>query len=168
MQRRWALGFGVGLLVSSAGGIIVFAESQTSQTSAQTDLTSLSGTVTAVNLDDLHPSITVGDGLGNNTDIMVDRASTRVVLQGAGGQLSDLAVGQHVLINGRYMHYAGQLVAKSITVAQIEKVAEPATLVKATTDSDTKSRSAPRSLRSIPESEKSQTSQDQKAVGSKQ
>ena len=114
MKRAWIMSMGIGLLVWHAGLRVLAAESQSSSSSAS----SVSGTVTAVDVDGLSPSLTISDASGKTTTVTIDRAGTTVSGPNGSGALSDVKEGQQVQVSGRYMTYVGQIVAKSITISQ--------------------------------------------------
>ena len=114
MTREWMMRIGVGLLVWHGGLMALAAESPSGTSSSS----SVSGTVTAVDVDGLSPSVTVSDASGKTTTVTIDRANTTVSGPAGSGALSDLKEGQQVQISGRYMTYVGQIVAKSITISQ--------------------------------------------------
>ena len=160
MSRRWTVGVGLSLLLS-AEMVTVYAEGQTSQANSQTDASSVSSTVTAVDVDDIRPSITVTDGNGKAVNVSVDRSSTKVTLQNAGGQLSDLKVGQHIQVTGTYKAIIDRVVAKTISIVQEPTAAASASTTSSTASTQRNSTSAastaakptPSVLKSIPESE---------------
>ncbi len=157
MAQRWAITLILVLAVLSAP-LPVNAESQGSgQTSPTQNVpTSISGTITTLDVSSLSPSLTVADSSGKIFPVWADSATTVSTSQGQKGYLSDLKIGQQVQIGGRYMAYAGSFTAESITITQqpTAPTPPPSASTAPVSSANTKSSSLPRVLKSIPDAEK--------------
>ena len=134
------------------GGVIssIYAASPASQSSQSKSQSvassSITGTVTAVDIEALSPYVTVVDSNGKTSTVSVD-ASTVVTKQNHDGALSDLRPGQQAQISGRYMTHVGRFIARSIPITQ-EPIQTTSSSVQPTAASSTKTKSTPTVLRS--------------------
>ena len=108
-RRRIALVAAVVWL--ACGRAAAAAESHTSP-----DPTAASGTITAIDLDEL--TMTIADAKNVPTTVLLDGANTLVSGVGHEERLRHLRVGQQVRVSGRYMAYVGRLMAKAVAVTQ--------------------------------------------------
>ncbi len=131
---------------------------------SQSTSSSISGTITSLELDAIAPTVTVTDSSKKLSMVLVDRYSTTVTKQNHSAQLSDLKVGQQVQVTGTYKAIVDRIVAKTIAITQ-EPTAAPASSTAATTVTSAKTgsptaasstavKAAPTVLKSIPKSEK--------------
>ena len=110
MSRRWVLLLAVAVWLAG-GRAAAAAESQTPP-----DPSAASGTITAIDLDEL--TMTIADAKGVPTTVLLDSEGTLVSGVGHEERLRHLKVGQQVRVSGRYMVYVGRLMAKVVSVTQ--------------------------------------------------
>ncbi|MBI3319682.1 MAG: hypothetical protein HYZ89_03745 [Candidatus Omnitrophica bacterium] len=151
-MRRRRIRMIAALLVAGVVPVVGAAEKQgQSSGGSQSVPTQLSGTITALDLDGLSPSLELTDSSKKSSTVVMDRYSTTVRSSNGPAELSDLQVGQQAQVTVKYEPYVGVTRATSITITPQAKAAAPTASTSApsaTAAASATSRSAPRALRS--------------------